>query len=377
MSLRRNTRQAWVLNACIISMALSFLPLRAIAETSNPTCEGTPATILGTSADDTLIGTRADDVLVAGGGADVVKGLGGNDVICGGRGPDSVVGGNGQDLVVGEAGNDELVGGSGEDVLRGSSGGDAIGGGAGNDVLVGGIGDDVMIGGVGVDTVSYAGTSIGVVADLASGSATGVGGDSVTSAEGLVGGSGSDVLTGDESDNGLMGGAGDDTLQGGTGDDSLLGENGEDALAGEAGMDSLDGGPNADVLDPGEAANGASEHCVIGTQDTFGSGCLFNPSLDYLGPSQARVVHPSWGDMPGFDSVTMSSCLHVYDALTDEEMGSQCWPGGGGNSGTKLTVNGLTPEHGYIAKLEIYDIYGQHVFSTGTAFSTIAVPPLG
>jgi uncharacterized delta-60 repeat protein len=84
-----------------------------------PTCQGRPATIVGTEGNDRLKGTRKADVVVALGGADVVKGLDGDDVVCGGAGNDRLQGGAGRDRLYGEAGKDRLVGGSGKDRLVG------------------------------------------------------------------------------------------------------------------------------------------------------------------------------------------------------------------------------------------------------------------
>ena len=89
-------------------------------------CQGRPATLLGTSGDDRLKGTHKADVVVALGGNDVVKGLGGNDVVCAGDGDDKVLGGPGRDRLYGEAGRDHLVGGSGKDRLVGGPDRDAI-----------------------------------------------------------------------------------------------------------------------------------------------------------------------------------------------------------------------------------------------------------
>jgi uncharacterized delta-60 repeat protein len=93
------------------------------AQTAAPaprvTCQGKPATIVGTQGKDRIKGTRKVDVIVALGGNDVVKGLGGNDVVCAGDGKDRVSGGPGKDRLYGEKGKDRLVGGTGKDRLVG------------------------------------------------------------------------------------------------------------------------------------------------------------------------------------------------------------------------------------------------------------------
>jgi Ca2+-binding RTX toxin-like protein len=55
--------------------------------------------------------------------------------------------------------------------------------------------------------------------------------------ENALGGSGGDVLTGNDAANRLSGGAGRDSIFAGTGDDTLIGGTGEDVLAGGAGRD--------------------------------------------------------------------------------------------------------------------------------------------
>jgi len=84
-----------------------------------PTCEGRPATIVGSAGKDRLKGTAKADVIVALGGNDKVKGLGGDDVICGGDGNDTLLGAGGKDRLYGERGKDRLVGGTGKDRLVG------------------------------------------------------------------------------------------------------------------------------------------------------------------------------------------------------------------------------------------------------------------
>lgn len=142
------------------------------------TCQGEPATIVGTVHSDRLVGTSGPDVIVALGGADVIIGLGGNDIICGGWGNDTIKAGGGNDRVYG---------------------------GPGADSITGGPNDDVLFGGKGRDT--------------------------------LIGNAGDDTLTGGPRGDSLMGGRGDDTLNGGLGPDRIVGGDGADTLNGGAGRD--------------------------------------------------------------------------------------------------------------------------------------------
>jgi hypothetical protein len=78
-------------------------------------CNATPATIVGTSADDVRRGTPGQDVMVGFAGDDTLVGIAGNDIICGGPGRDKLKGGKGADKLYGGSGRDILIGGAGND----------------------------------------------------------------------------------------------------------------------------------------------------------------------------------------------------------------------------------------------------------------------
>lgn len=126
------------------------------------TCQGKPATIIGTPGNDSLEGTAGDDVIVGLGGNDRIRGKGGNDIICGGAGNDDLDGGDGNDILDGEDGDDKLQGRNGDDILYGGAGNDSLDGADGNDTLYGGAGndqlqgrngDDFLDGGTGTDNL--------------------------------------------------------------------------------------------------------------------------------------------------------------------------------------------------------------------------------
>lgn len=123
-------------------------------------CDGFPATLVGSNGPDLLEGTPGPDVIVGRGGDDVIRGRGGDDVVCAGKGNDSVYGGSGDDrlygqqgddLVVGQGGADTIYGKAGRDELRGGPGNDELWGGGGDDLLHGHGGDDALYGGPGTD----------------------------------------------------------------------------------------------------------------------------------------------------------------------------------------------------------------------------------
>jgi Ca2+-binding RTX toxin-like protein len=97
----------------------------------------------------------------------------------------------------------------------------------------------------GFDTLDYAAFTTPVVVNLATGSATDVGGGlagNVAGIEAVLGGSAGDELRGDGQANVLVGNGGNDQLFGGDGADILVGGLGSDTIHGDGGDDILIGG---------------------------------------------------------------------------------------------------------------------------------------
>jgi Ca2+-binding RTX toxin-like protein len=150
-------------------------------------------------------------------GSDHHDTLWGNDVgnvLHGGEGQDSLKGFGGADTLDGQDHNDFLHGGDGIDILRG---------GDGNDTLTGGANGDTIQGEAGIDTLSYAGSSAGVVINIAAATAAGghAAGDTYSSVENLNGSSHADSLFGDHLANVITGAGGDDFLFGQAGGDTF------------------------------------------------------------------------------------------------------------------------------------------------------------
>ena len=170
----------------------------------------------------------------------------------------------------GAGGDDTFAGDAGDNVLDGGEGNNSLGGAAGNDTLIAGSGNDSYNGGAGIDTAVFVGTAR-VVVDLASGTATGLGNDTLSSIENVRGTGYGDDLAGDgganvleagivfeadgsvrQSSDVLSGLGGDDTLidwndvqaSGGGGDDTIRilaeGEVLRGFVFGEAGIDTLE-----------------------------------------------------------------------------------------------------------------------------------------
>jgi Ca2+-binding RTX toxin-like protein len=138
-------RTAYALTALIVTLAWLGIPQQAAAQAVVHTCNGKPATIVGTGGEDVLRGTKLPDVIVGLGGNDTITGASGNDTICAGPGNDIISAGNGHDFVDGGSGNDTILGGFGNDFLRGGLGHDQVNGDTGLDNCDGGIGQDASL----------------------------------------------------------------------------------------------------------------------------------------------------------------------------------------------------------------------------------------
>ncbi|PII39214.1 hemolysin D [Sinorhizobium meliloti CCBAU 01290] len=213
------------------------------------------AVINGTAGNNVLIGTDLDDVISGFGGDDFIQGLGGADVINGGAGVDTVDYSEKTTSVVvtltGATAATVFVNGVADDTLSnvenvyGGSGNDTITGDAQNNLIRGGGGNDVLDGGAGNDTADYTDKTTSVVVTLAGATlatvfVNGIAEDTISNFENVYGGSGNDILTGDDRANILRGEAGNDILNGGADDDSLSGGAGNDTADGGTGIDTFD-----------------------------------------------------------------------------------------------------------------------------------------
>jgi RTX calcium-binding nonapeptide repeat (4 copies)/Divergent InlB B-repeat domain len=238
---------------------------------------GTAAcTISGTAGDDVLRGTRQDDVICGKGGNDTLLGLGGDDTLIGGpgrdevdfgsatgpvtvrlasgtatgqgndklRGIESIDGSRFADKLVGDELANRLAGKGGNDTIIGAAGNDKVYGGRGDDTLSLGDGADTGSGGAGTDTVAF-GAAVHV--NLAAGTATGQGADTLATIENVDGSRAADTLRGSAGRNVLSGGLGNDTILGAGGNDILNGQRGNDSMNGGAGTDRCGGGAGTDT----------------------------------------------------------------------------------------------------------------------------------
>ena len=267
------------------------------AEIENLVLTGTAAINgTGNAAANVMVGNAAANVLTGGAGDDTLSGEAGNDTLDGGAGIDTAIYASATAAVVvnlsagtatGAAGTDKLigienvVGGSGADTLTGDAnanflsggaGNDGLNGGAGDDLLLGGLGNDTLTGGAGIDTASYETATTAVVVNLLTGKASGgAGSDTLSQIENVIGGAGSDSITGNSSANTLLGGAGNDRLVGGGGADILAGGTGADTFVLAAGS------PTAQPLVIADFASAQADRIELSTALFAGIGTAAQP----------------------------------------------------------------------------------------------------
>ena len=177
----------------------------------------------GKVKDQTFLGDDNSQYVILGAGNDTANMGGANDIAVGGAGDDTLNGEGGDDFIEGEGGDDFIEGGVGDDVLDGGEGGETNG-----------------------DTLSYAGSALGVNVDLSTDSVSDgdAQGDTIANFENIIGSVEADTLTGDAGDNIIEGGGGDDSIEGGDG------------------ADMIDGGDDFDIASYAGAGSGVT---VLGT----------------------------------------------------------------------------------------------------------------
>lgn len=252
--------------------ALTLAPYAAAAPAgaaAAPTCDGRPATIVvptptGPITDITstapVTGTPGDDVIVGTDARDTIDGAGGDDTICALAGDDTVRGGEGDDRLFGgldgfyvpddDFWGDLVIPGPGDDFVD-----------LGHDPQAADI-DSVDRGYW--DQVSFRDATGPVTVDLAAGTATGEGTDTIAPivfAAGIEGSAHADRLSGTDRDDWINAGGGDDVVEGRGGNDLVDADRltsatydpgpaqpGDDVVHGGPGRDEITGGHGADRL---------------------------------------------------------------------------------------------------------------------------------
>ena len=118
----------------------------------------------------------------------------------------------------GQGGNDQISGNAATDQLNGGDGDDNINPGSGNDAVDGGTGTNT------VDYSSAGAGGVGIQVNLATGTASGDGNDTIANIQNVVGSSFADSITGDDNNNRISGRGGNDAIQGKGGDDNIQGK---------------------------------------------------------------------------------------------------------------------------------------------------------
>lgn len=227
----------------------------------------------GAAGDDNISATDSVTAHMA------LRGGGGNDTLTGGSRADVLAGGDGDDSLDGGKGDDKISGGDGRDRLVCRSGRDTVHGDGGDDTLINlNYVSNEWFGDAGKDSLEY-GTSRNLTLSLNEIADDGIAGenDNIHSdIESLYGGSGKDLIIGDDQANylfggdnhdRLIGGGGNDTLEGGRGNDRLFGQAGDDLLlAQDRNQDTLDGG---DGLDAAQRDDSAMVKDVVMNIETF------------------------------------------------------------------------------------------------------------
>ena len=232
----------------------------------------TPAEISGGPGDDRIDGGTYEGALsyrnaASGVYVDLVAGRArgeGRDVISriqnvyGSRYRDVIIGDDGHGNFDGARGRDRIESGAGDDLLAGGPGHDRLDAGPDDDFLIPEGGDDRVDGGAGIDEAHFSSADRPLHIDLALGTASGEGADTLTGIENFGGGPHDDTLLGDDEDNRIFEptwSSGNDTIDGRGGDDHLSGGHRADTLRGGPGDDDISGGRGDDLISGGEGTD--------------------------------------------------------------------------------------------------------------------------
>lgn len=205
-------------------------------------------------------------------------------------------------------------------------------------------GNDVIDGGLGYDVVDYSGSSKSVKVNLAAGTASGQGNDTLLYIEDVIGSKRSDSLVGDGYGNILDGGAGNDHLVGNGGDDELVGGAGNDKLTAGSGFDLLDGGAGNDNIAAGNGDNdvyagSGNDKIVAGSGFDFIDAGAGNDNISsgagdddvYAGAGNDKVTSGTGDDWIFGEAGKDKIFAGAGDDLIDGGSGADNMDGGAGN----------------------------------------------
>lgn len=184
----------------------------------------------------------------------------------------------------GTDGNDTLTGTDADETIAAGAGDDTASGGAGNDLFIAASGNDIYDGGEGFDTLDMSAAAEASV-NLRNGNVRGLGNDTVTGFENVIGSAGNDRIVGSDQANVIDGGAGNDRIWAHEGDDMIDGGAGNDAIRAGRGNDIIRDGAGDD-----EARGGEGNDTIIAGagNDRYFGGSGFD-TLDFS-EAEAGVV---------------------------------------------------------------------------------------
>ncbi|WP_255359228.1 VCBS domain-containing protein, partial [Rhizobacter sp. Root1221] len=375
--------------------ATATIDIRAVAsgntaETIDLGAAGTyqASYIDGRGGMDRLTGGAAGDIFIGGTGNDDLVGSAGNDFLGGGDGGDALSGGAGNDVLRGGQGNDNIDGGAGtEDLIDfsdaagaggitaftltqsssdttfntpgttslgndtyrniegviGTTNADILAGSGLNDIIRGGGGNDALDGKAGNDLIDFSDAAAGIAFTLVNnGSGTvfntgaaGLGSDTYSGFEGVIGTAFADTLTGSASADQLRGGVGNDVINGLAGDDRIVGG---------AGADTLTGGTDNDTFVFDSAPNAVDSITDFNASGLAASGDLLELSLATFmaltTASGSTLLSSDFASSNGGGAAdTVGAAVHViYDSTT----GNLYYDSDGLGAGNRTLVASLT-----------------------------------
>ncbi len=356
--------------------------LRTMTFVLNGESWGTPASIYGTSANDSLLDTRGNDIIYGQEGADTITASYGDDTLYGGSGNDTLYGGVGNDTLIGGLGTDYIYGGDGADtvvydtdstnfiVYRDNENYFTIRD-TGDTSTVTGYGSDRLYNDVeyiqfndvtlDLSTMTFALNQVGW------GTSAAIFGTSANNT--IVGYQANDLIYGYAGTDIISGGAGSDTLYGGDGDDYLYGQNqynanddgASDTLHGEAGNDIIYGHGGDDILIGGignDTLNGGAGYDTASYQDAVSAVTV---SLA-ITSSQNTVS-------AGTDTLTQIENLigSTYNDTLTGDANANTIEGGGGNDTLDGAAGNDTVSYANISSGVTVDIGNSSAQNTGGA----------
>ena len=336
------------------------------APADDPVTDATEtAPVTGTPGDDVIVGTAARDTIDGAGGNDTICALGGDDTVRGGTGDDRLFGGlDGIYVADDDFWGDVVVPGPGDDHVD-----------LGHDPQ----GEDLWWGdSIYYDRVSFRDATGSVTVDLAAGTATGEGTDTIAPVVlggGIEGSDHDDVLRGTDLDDQIDAGGGDDVVEGRGGADTIdadrlysgmpnppAAQPGDDTVHGGPGNDDVLGGHGTDVLH-GDGGRDVIrvQQAEDGTRVVGGAGRDGLGSLSFQSGGRARFLGG-----PGSDT--------FFPAIKDADDRAVV-RGGGGADRIAPSASLRAAPHG--SRVEIASRRGTYRMKVGTRVRFSSVTSFG